>query len=266
MDSISPKYQMSLVRKIYDAIWTEYSSYADVLFYITKWHEEKINNLYAIWENFSIKFKDNTKDSANPKIDLLATLHSMDGELLLKIAIDLGIETPDFIPSIPIFRNEVKSHYKTASQTFEKAFKCIESDPDTAVGLVNSALESIIKEILKDERISVSYSETDTLYSLLKAIMKAFNLSADDLPTEIKTLNKSLLSASQAIERLRSDKTLFHGKTDADYIIDEPLYVYFIVNSVSSIGLFLMSFYQKKYPKLKDQTQENTFNPDDLPF
>ena len=164
MDSISPKYQMSLVRKICHAIWTEYSSYADVLFYIQKWHEQ-VDKLYTIWENFSIKFKDNTKDSANPKIDLLATLHSMDGDLLLKIAIDLGIETPDFIPSIPIFRNEVKSHYKTASQTFEKAFKCIESDPDTAVGLVNSALESIIKEILKDERISVSYSETDTSYS-----------------------------------------------------------------------------------------------------
>lgn len=64
----------------------------------------------------------------------------------------------------------MKSHYKTASQTFEKAFKCIESDPDTAVGLVNSALESIIKEILKDERISVSYSETDTSYSLLKLL------------------------------------------------------------------------------------------------
>lgn len=92
---------MSLVRKIYDAIWTEYSSYADVLFYIKKWHEED-ENINNNWENFSIKFKDNTKDSANPKIDLLATLHSMDGELLLKIAIDLGIETPDFIPSIPI--------------------------------------------------------------------------------------------------------------------------------------------------------------------
>ena len=256
---------MSLVRKIYDAIWTEYSSYADVLFYIKKWHEED-ENINNNWENFSIKFKDNTKDSANPKIDLLATLHSMDGELLLKIAIDLGIETPDFIPSIPIFRNEVKSHYKTASQTFEKAFKCIESDPDTAVGLVNSALESIIKEILKDERISVSYSETDTSYSLFKAIMKAFNLSADDLPKEIKTLNKSLLSASQAIERLRSDKTLFHGKTDADNRNEHPLYLYCIVHSDSSIGLLIMTLYQKKYPKLKDQMQENTFNPDDLPF
>ncbi len=73
----------------------------------------------------------------------------MNGELLLKIAIDLSIETPDFIPSIPIFRNEIKVNYSNASNSFEKAFKDIEEHPDIAVRLANSALESIIKEILR---------------------------------------------------------------------------------------------------------------------
>lgn len=250
---------MSLIRRISEKIVAEYgSSDDDVLYYIQKWHEQE-GDWNNYWENFPI-----IKDKDNSKIDLLSTLHSIDGETLLKIAVDLGIETPDFIPSIPVFRNEIKSSYKTASQTFEKAFKCIETDPDTAIGLVNSALESIIKEILKDNRISIAWKETDTLYALTQKILKEFKFSSEGNPVEIKTIASSILGACQAIERIRSEKTLFHGKTDADYIIDDPLYAYFIVNSVSSIGLFLISFYEKKYPKLTEQ--ESVFKSDDLPF
>ena len=32
---------------------------------------------------------------------------------LLKVAIDMGVETPEYIPSIPTFRNEIKENYKT---------------------------------------------------------------------------------------------------------------------------------------------------------
>ena len=211
MEPVSPKYHMSLVHKISDALWKEYNSYADVLFYMKKWQEEIYDEFQCQYvQNFTIFYKDKRN------IDLKETLHNIDIETLLKIAIDLGIETPNFIPSIPIFRNEIKSDYEKASLTFEKAFKHIESDPEMAAGLANSTLESIIKEILKDKRINVKYSDTDTLYALLKAILKAFNSLSEEFPTEIKTINSSLFAASQAIEKLRSDKTLFHGKTNDD--------------------------------------------------
>ena len=74
------------------------------------------------------------------------------------------------------------------------------------------------------------------------------------------------MAACQAIERLRSEKTSFHGKTDTDCILDGRLDAYFTVNSITSIGLFLISFYKKRYPKQTEQEQENTFEPDDLPF
>lgn len=97
---------MTLIKNIESAIWTEYKSYKDVKFFIDKWHtsEQDWNNYR---ENFLIVLKE-SKD-----IDLPATLHGIDGETLLKIAIDLGVETPDFIPSIPVFRNEIKSNYPT---------------------------------------------------------------------------------------------------------------------------------------------------------
>lgn len=253
-DIISPKYLMQLINEIDKAIWTEYGSYKSVKFYVEKWHE---NDEYNNWENFSITLKQNRE------IDLATTLHNIPGELLLKIAVDLGIDTPNFIPCIATFRNDIKSDYKTASSTFEKAFKQIETHPETAVGLANSALESIIKEIFKDERIQTKPKAGKTLYDLTSELLKEFHLyPGSDIPKEIKIIGSSLLAVNQSIEKLRSEKTTFHGKTSEEYIIEDSLYTYFIVNSVSTVGLFLNSYYKKKLPKPIRRDDKL----DDLPF
>jgi len=239
-DLISPKYQMKLVKSVHDAIWEEYKTYKEVKLYIKKWHT---TDNYGNWENFEIVNKD-SKD-----IDLLQTLHNISGTDLLKIAIDLGVDTPDFIPSIPTFKNELKSEYKTAYDTFTKAYKQIETDPSIAIGLANSALESIIKEILKDDRISCKVTGGETLYKLATIILKEFDIINENHPKEIKTIGSSLIAISQAIEKLRSEKTDFHGKTNDDYLIKDTVYTYFVVNAVATVGLFLNSYYKTKHPK-----------------
>lgn len=255
---ISPRYQMSIVQNINDRLFELYKSYEDVANYLDKWHI--VYDCYGDNENFHLFYKDEERK----KLDVKKTLHHIDGEILLKIAIDLGVETPDYIPSIPVFKNELKSSYETASQTFEKAFKNVEEDPSLAIGLANSALESVIKEILKDDRIDVVWNEKDTLSNLVKSICKAFKLTTDsEMPNEIKTISSSLLNACKAIDDLRSDKTIFHGKMDSNYVVAEPLYAYFIVNAVSTIGLFLLNFYKLRFPK----TVESVFwDINDLPF
>lgn len=247
---------MKLVKSVHDAIWEEYKTYREVSLYIDKWHEvdEDWNNH---WENFPIIKKE------SGDIDLLRTLHSMNGSDLLKVAIDMGVDTPDFIPSIPTFKNELKSDFKTAYDTFTKAFKQIESDPSLAVGLANSALESIVKEILKDERIKSKTKGTETLYKLTTIIIKEFNFLDSNHPVEIKTIGSSLLSISQSIEKLRSEKTDFHGKTEEDCLITDSIYTYFVVNAVTTVGLFLQSYFKTKLPKPPKEVEEEH---DDLPF
>lgn len=243
MELISPKYKVLLIRDIIDTLWRELQTWDSVWLYIKGWHREYTDRWPA--ENFNIKYS----SAGKPRINLVETLNGIDGETLLKIAIDLGVETPDFIPSIPTFRNEIKAEYATASTTFDKAYKHIESEPETAIGLANSALESIIKEILKDGRITTEWKETDTLYSLVRSLLKEFKMQSNsNMPEEIKTIGSSLAAIAQGIEKLRSDKTLFHGKTDDDYVISDPMYVYFVVNSVCTVGMFLRSFYKKHYP------------------
>lgn len=247
---------MKLIKSIQEAIWDEYKSYKDVRLYMEKWHKSDQDNL-NYWENFTIVTKEN-----NNEIDLSKTLHNMNGVDLLRIAIDMGVETPDFIPSIPTFKNEIKADYKTAYDTFQKAFKQVETDPSIAIGLANSALESIIKEILKDNRLKSKIDGSETLYKLTAIILKEFNLTDKNNIKEIKTIASSLLAINQAIEKLRSEKTLFHGKTNDDFMITDTIYTYFILNTVSTVGLFLNSYYKTKYPKPKTQIEED----DDLPF
>ncbi|HAH23163.1 MAG TPA: hypothetical protein DCL77_05280 [Prolixibacteraceae bacterium] len=81
----------------------------------------------------------------------------------------------------------------------------------------------------------------------------------------INTIGSGLLSACDGIETLRSKKTNFHGKMNDDYFIKDPLFAYFVVNSVTSVGLFLNSFYRRKFPKVIpiDQTENDPF---ELPF
>jgi len=166
----------------------------------------------------------------------------------LKIAIDIGIETPDFIPCVPTFKNILKDKYKSASDTFNKAISNIEDNPDLAIGLANSTLESIIKEIIQDGHMTIVYDEKLTLYKLTESILKGFNMfPKNTIPKEIKNIGSSLLNICQNIECLRSSQTSLHGKSNSDYIIDESLYAYFVVNSVSTVGLFIHSFYKTKF-------------------
>lgn len=249
-DKVSPRYLMQLIDNINREINLCFPTKRQARAYIKKWYQSDYN-----WENFEM-----INDSQG-EIDVWETLHTMEGDDLIKIAIDMGIDTPGFIPLIPFFKNELKNDYKTAYDAFQKGFKQIEADPGTALGLANSTLESIVKEILKDERISNKINGGETLYKLTQIILKEFNLLDESFPKEIKTIGNSLVAICQSIERLRSDKTHFHGKTIDDYLIDDPLFSIFVFNTVATVGLFLNSYYKTKLPKL---SKPDEF--DDLPF
>lgn len=257
---VSPKYLVKLVDKINEVIWQEVWGYKKVLFYIKRWQEHgDENDFNNYWENFRIHYND------WGKIDLLQTIEWMTDEIILKIAIDLWIDTPDFLPAIPVFKNDLKENYKTAFESFEKALKQIEDNPDLAVWLANSTLESIIKHILSDENLSKKLDKSKTLYDLTGDILSEFKMyPLKEAQKEIKVIWSSLLNASKHIEELRSNKTMSHWKMEEDYVINDSLYAYFIVNSISTIGIFLISFYNKKYKKFIEESEKNKVKVEDI--
>ncbi len=158
MEKLSPLYVLDLINRIEAALYNRFPEEEDADNYILRWH---VTNPWGR-TNFDIAhdFLD--------RVDIKKTLINVDDETLLKIAMDLGIETPGFLPMTPIFRNELKKDFPTASEAFERAFKLVSEDPNMAVSLANTTLESILKEIIKDDRVSVKYDNRKTTYALIK--------------------------------------------------------------------------------------------------
>lgn len=143
---ISPKYIMELVSKIENTLWEMFdrAKYQNVRIYIEKFQELE-NHGFDSYYNFNILFINGTQN-----IDLTETLHKMSNDLIIRIATDLGIDTPDFFPVVYQFKNLLKENNQNAYQNFERAIKSVREEPDLAVSLASSTLEGIIKTILKD--------------------------------------------------------------------------------------------------------------------
>jgi len=258
MEKVSPSLIMELVQKIENTLWAKYdvSKYKKVTKYIERWQtvigteRTGYNFEYQNVYNFYVKTKDGN-------IDLFETLHSMDDELLFQIAVDLGIEIPSLIYGVAEIKGLMAKEYEDAGAAFEKAFSKVSSEPDMSIQMANSALEAIIKRICKDERIS-NCDKNDTLYKLTTHLLQEFKyFPTSELNSHIRDIGSSLLKISKSVEAIRSENTDSHGKLKEDYVIQDPLYSKLILNTISTVGLFLLNFYEKKYPKTKKIVEEN---------
>lgn len=248
---------LNIIERIEKALWDKFENkkYQNVKRYIARWQIEEYDSYgNTQWSNFEII---NQKDSDN--IDLSATLDRMNDELLFQIAVDLGVEVPGLVYSVAEIKGVLSQKYEDVGRTFEKAHEKIYSEPSTAIIMANSALERIIKKICSDSSIDGCNSK-DTLYKLTSHILKQFKFFSDNsLNTSIRNIGSGLLNASQAIENIRSNNTEAHGTEDE--IISDPLYAMLVVNTVATVGLFLLNYYEKHYKP------ESDFNPDEeIPF
>lgn len=263
---ISPKYLMQLIPKIDKALWAMFDSskYQNVRRYILKWHEEWYD-FNQDQENFHIFYK----DQQSKEIDLLETLHNMDPQTALKIAVDLGIDTPDLLPAVTTVKNVIKTENKNAYDDFDKAIKKVYDEPDAAVAHASSALDGIIKTILED---SIFDGDTLTKNAALSKqvghILKKLGFDNQNAPKEIITLSKNLRSLGNTIDDIRSDKTSVHGKRNDDYKIDDPLWAAFLVNICATLGLFLWEYYVSKYrpDKLQVKADDKPIDLSEIPF
>ena len=257
---------MKLVNKIEKKLWDIFpdKKYVNVENYIKYWYigpEYDYRGNLIENENFSIVYQENSHN-----INLIKTLSNIrDEEILLKIAVDLGIEIPDTIPAVVEIKEILANDYTDVAITFNKAYSKVYEEPSLSIILANSALEAIIKKICKDQNLNPCKSK-DTLYDLISHILKEFKYFPNaKLDNNIRQIGSSLLSACQAIESIRSDNTEGHGKLSEDYIINDPLYSMFILNSITTVGLFLLNYYEKEY-KTYSEEDEDFVSDNEIPF
>lgn len=271
-NNFSPSYIIDLIEQITSKVFKKYTSYKRVETYIKRWQKvvDSGYNGYSEYEiyNFDIIHKE------QEKIDVQATLNTASDELIIQIAIDLDIEVVGVIYTIARIEGLDKKCYKNAKKIFDEAIKRAYDKPDEAIGLANSALETVIKHIQEQGKLNIKYNKNDTLYDLTQKILKAFDLfPSKDVKNEINKIGSSMLCIAQAVETLRSEKTKFHGKDSSQFIIDDPLYACFIINCVATVGNFLISFYEKKYNIVIEEDVDissddyvDLINDDEIPF
>ncbi len=76
---------MTLIDQVEKTLWDMFSAskYKNVKNYIKKWHKEDHEDINSYWENFQIY------ENADKTINLNETLHNMNPEILIKVAVDL---------------------------------------------------------------------------------------------------------------------------------------------------------------------------------
>ena len=152
---------MRLTSAIEEKLWDIATGpkYRFVENYISRWHIIYDDmNPYNICENFTIHHKEDDES----KIDLNRTINGIDGETLLKIAYDIGVDVPGYLPVVPEkFKVTLRQANKQAYETFKKSVSNIYSNPSDSVLYAASTLESLIKTILSDPKVKYDKKTQD---------------------------------------------------------------------------------------------------------
>lgn len=258
-ESISPLYMQKLKNRVEGALWNLFdeSKYRQVEEYIRRWHEDDGN----FWENFCVYRKDD-------HIDLSHTLAEMPNDTLVRLAADIGVETPGMLPCIPVMKNILNQNNTNAYMNFTYAVKNVYDRPDQAVALAASSLEGVIKTICKDTDPD-SPIKNLSLSRLTNTVVKELIGSCDvDTPQEIKTLATQIKGLGNTIDNLRSDKSTAHGKAAGEYVIDDELWAETVVNATATLGILLWRLYERsRKPKgIKVDAQPLLVCDDEIPF
>ena len=144
---------------------------------VARWHEDDGNS----WENFTMFERDG-------RIDPSRMLAGMPNETLVKMAADLGVDTPGLLPCMPVMKSVLREGSQSALSNFERAVKEVCEHPDKSVALAASTLEGPFKAILKESQQGIP-SKNDSLSKLTGKVVKELIACCDSsAPEKIRTL------------------------------------------------------------------------------
>ena len=247
---VSPKYMVTLLKTIGDELWKiapEGSKYQMVESYMKRWQED-IYNVYdePIGKNFEI-----IRRPDNDCIDLMRTLSSInDDMLLIKIATDLGIETPGLLPITPEkFKNTLSNINTSAENDFKRAIELLYEKPAESIAIATSALDGLTITIINSGKLQTNKKPAGKkLTERMSFILKTYKQNHSDIFTEeLKATTGNLNGLTSSIDNVRGRGTPVHGRENGKKLADDTIFASLVVNSVSTLGLFIWDFFNKYY-------------------
>ncbi|WP_197206582.1 abortive infection family protein [Cytobacillus firmus] len=173
-------------------------------------------------------------------------LSNVSDDLVINIANELGLSVGKNIDAVYHLDQLLKKNYlNNIYDDFNRCIKNIENDPDQAIASASSTLESICKSIL--DFLNEEYPKDQSLSSLVSKTFTLLDLSpVDHSDSQIKRILGGLTNAALGIGVLRTGFSSAHGKGSKQYRLNKR-HARLIVNSMSTIGLFVLETYYEKY-------------------
>lgn len=254
---ISPLYMQRLKIRVESALWDLFdeSKYRQVEEYVRRWHEYDGN----FRENFSVYEKDG-------HIDLGRTLAKMPNNILIKMAADIGIETPGLLPCIPMMKNILGETNANAYANFERAVRDVYVYPDQSVALAASTLEGVFKAIIQNADPDASVGNLSLSKLTSKVVKELVGTCDPSTPQEVKALAAQLRGLGSTIDNLRSDKSTAHGKAPGEYVVDDSLWAETVVNVSATLGIFLWRLYERRTGREAEPSGQVPVYCGDIPF
>lgn len=141
--------------------------------------------------------------------------------------------------------------FDTVSREIDRALQNAETDPEDAITAACSIIEGICRSVLVE--LSIDLPKKRDIKSLYRAVRDPLNLSPDrsDLQAEaaddIRTILGGLATVVEGIGSLRTHVGDAHGRERGYKRVDTRI-AKLAVHSASSISLFIIETWQRKYP------------------
>jgi hypothetical protein len=186
-------------------------------------------------------------------IDYLNSRLAYDGLELQSVGQQIRLGTPGRSSSVvdALVSTVVVIDFDTVNRDLERALASAETDPEDAVTSACSVVESVCRSVLL--KLGVSLPAKKDVQGLYQAVRDPLGLTpdkqgvADEIANDVRTILGGLNSVVNGVGALRTHRGDAHGR-ERGYRRIDPRIARLAIHSASTVSLFLVETWQKKFP------------------
>jgi len=192
-------------------------------------------------------------DRLQAVIDYLNARLSYDGLELQRVGRHVRLGAPgrsaSVVDALVIAASVI--NFDTVNRDLERALASAESDPEDAVTSACSVVESVCRSVLVE--LELPLPPKKDVQGLYQAVREPLGLTpdkqgvADEIANDVRTILGGLNSVVNGVGALRTHGGDAHGR-ERGYRRIDPRIARLAIHSASTVSLFLVETWQKKYP------------------
>ncbi|WP_298988207.1 abortive infection family protein [uncultured Campylobacter sp.] len=152
----------------------------------------------------------------------------------------------EFNPINAILKENIAFDNRYIQDTWQKALERLSGDPEGAITSSRTLLESILKYILKDQKIDFN-EKNSSLHDLYKKVSEILDFAPEKYQEEsFKQILGGMSAIISGIGEVRNKAGDGHGRPE-DYEKAQKRHAEFLVWNAGGMGMFIFKTYKEKF-------------------